>query len=241
MKAICPHCGGHYEVDEPGSYECPQCNHTFTVEVPKKRIVVMRKTISSTPAPPPAPAPTKKSKLGLLFLLFALVVGIIGGSVAFFHIQGMRETRRLNIVKQASRVHYVASEALNDFKRLGYRSQYEFQEAYDVIQHRITQQLGLPDLYQKEVRPIVAQVCGILPRYREELSSSTGEAWACFSVRAYGGRGGGEVGPTIDVTPYIQKGQKIANTIIKPMRNKIEQQFADVLKDCETVIRNNSN
>lgn len=241
MKATCPYCGGHYEVDEPGEYACPQCNRTFIVEVPKKRVVVMRRSASSTPTPSSVPVSTKKGKLGFVFLLFALVIGIIGGSVAFFHIQGICETRRLNTVKQASRVHYVASEALHDFKRLGYRSQYEFQEAYDVIQHRITQQLGLPELYQKEVRPIVAQVCGILPRFREELSSSTGEAWACFSVRAYGGRGGGEVGPTIDVTPYIQKGQKIANTIIKPMRNKIEQQFADVLKDCETIIRNNSN
>ncbi len=34
MKATCPHCGGHYEVDEPGEYACPSCGQAFEVKAP---------------------------------------------------------------------------------------------------------------------------------------------------------------------------------------------------------------
>lgn len=240
MKAMCPKCGSQYDVEGAGKYECPQCNCFFVVEPPKKRIVVTRKPPVSTPTPPAVISPHKRSNLGLVFLLLILASCLIVGGVAFFHIQKVREATRINTLKQASFIHLVASDALRDFKRLGYRSQYEFREAYDSIQHEMTQRLGLPELYQREVRPIVVQVCGILPPHRDELASSTGEAWACFGVRSYGGRGGGNVGATVDVSSYTQKGIKIADEVIKPIRAEIERQFMLVLKNCETVIRKNS-
>ena len=62
MKATCPHCGGHYEVDEPGEYACPSCGQAFEVKAPPRQAAL--KASRPEADPPPAAKPRLKIKLG---------------------------------------------------------------------------------------------------------------------------------------------------------------------------------
>lgn len=62
MKAMCPHCGGHYEVDEPGEYACPSCGQAFEVKAPPRQAAL--KASRPEADPPPAAKPRLKIKLG---------------------------------------------------------------------------------------------------------------------------------------------------------------------------------
>lgn len=80
MKAICPHCGGHYEVDEPGEYACPSCAQAFEVKAPappkapprqvtlkvshNKASLHEKREDAPAATPPPAAKPRLKIKLG---------------------------------------------------------------------------------------------------------------------------------------------------------------------------------
>lgn len=62
MKATCSHCGGHYEVDEPGEYACPSCGQAFEVKAPPRQAAL--KASRPEADPPPAAKPRLKIKLG---------------------------------------------------------------------------------------------------------------------------------------------------------------------------------